>query len=529
MEDFSCDVLVVGSGGAGLRAAIAGREKGLDVCVISKRSPGKATSTGISSGVFASARDGVTGDDHMARTLEAGRGINQQDLAKILVEEGPKRLKELIQWGMKAEFGEGRLYSKGRPPFCGEEIVRCLVARNKALGTRLIGSLIVAGLCMVEGCAGVMGYLVDSGHWVTVCSKALILATGGAGALYLRHDNPRGILGHGYVLALEAGALLQDMEFVQFYPLGIAEPGHPPFLITPMLADQGHIFNTRGEDILAKYDIQERPAALRARDKLSRAIFAEIYRNGNEVWVDLMGVSEENWRKEPISASTRRIIEEGFGERTCAVRVAPMAHHVMGGIMIDSSGGTSVPGLFAAGEVTGGLHGANRMGGNALTETMVFGKRAGEAAAAWAKDRGEIKTKQLVDELEARTFRSRGKGSGSNGAQLQANLKKILWEEGGIIRNGRGLHRALEEVKAIHDAALNLSTENDPKVVQQVLDLRFGSQVAGLILEAARQREESRGAHFREDFPDQNDNKWLGHLHVRLNSEGEEIWKFQAI
>jgi fumarate reductase (CoM/CoB) subunit A len=407
--------------------------------------------------------------------------------------------------------------------------VRCLVARNRALGTRFMDHLIVAGLCMVEGSAGVMGYPVNSGHWVTVTSKALILATGGAGALYVRHDNPRGILGSGYVLAMEAGARLQDMEFVQFYPLGMAEPGHPPFLISPILADQGQIFNSRGEDILAKYDIQERPAALKARDKLSRAIFTEIYRNGNEVRVDLREVTEEDWRREPVSASMRRIIEEGYGERHGSVRVAPMAHHVMGGIIIDSTGGTSEPGLFAAGEVTGGLHGANRMGGNALTETVVFGKRAGEAAAAWSKDCGEIKTKQLIDELEARTFPSKRNGSRRNGAQLQRNLKKILWEEGGIIRSRPGLHRALGEVTAIHDEALNLSIKDDPKVVQQVLDLRFGSRVAGLILEAALQREESRGAHFREDFPDQDDKNWLGHLQVRLNSEGKAIWGFQTI
>ena len=528
MEHIFCDVLVIGSGAAGLRAAISAKQKGLDVCVISKQAPGKATCSIVSAGVWAGTEENTSPDHHLKRTLQAGRGINQKELVKVLVEEGPMRLKELKKWGINAEFHRGYLFCKGRAPYRGREFVQCLLTKNETLGTRFISGQLVADLKQLEGVFAVLAYSPRAGKWLTIGAKTLILASGGAGALYHRHDNPKRMLGEGYVIALKAGAVLQDMEFVQFYPLGLAEPGLPSFLIPPNIADDGRLFNTRGEDILKKYKILERPAAERARDKLSQALFIEIYKKDREVFLDLRGVSEFKWRETPFSASAHHILGERYGAIHRPVRVAPMAHHSMGGVCIDTDGATSVPGFFAAGEVTGGLHGANRMGGNALTETLVFGARAGASGAVWAKYSDREPKTEFFKDAEVNKFTSVQKTARSNSAKLMANLSEIIWKEAGIIRNQRGLEHALSAVNTISKEILQ-SRIGNPSDVQRRIEILLGAQAASLIIQAALKRKESRGAHFREDFADQDDENWLGHLQVKLSRNGEVNWNFQAV
>ncbi len=528
MEHIFCDVLVVGSGAAGLRAAISAKQKGLDVCVISKQAPGKATCTILSAGVFAGTEENKSYSHHLRRTLQAGRGINQQELVKVLVEEGPMRLKELKKWGINAEFQRGNLFCKGRAPYRGREIVQCLLTKNETLGTQFISGQLVTDLKPLEGAFGVLAYSPGADKWLTIGAKSVILATGGAGALYLRHDNPKRMLGDGYVLALKAGAALQDMEFVQFYPLGLAEPGLPAFLVPPNIADYGQLFNTRGEDILNKYNIRERPAAERARDALSQALFTEIYKKDREVFLDLRKVSEHKWAENPFSASSHPILGERYGANHRPVRVGPMAHHTMGGVCIDADGMTSLPGLFAAGEVTGGLHGANRMGGNALTETLVFGARAGEAATNWTMDSDrELKTEIFKDtEVEKLAFVQ--ETDRSNPAELMTNLSEIVWKEAGIIKNQRGLEHALKAVNTISTEILK-SRIGNPLDLQRRIEILLGAQAASLIIQAALKRKESRGSHFREDFTDQDDDNWRGHLQVKLSRNGKANWNFRAI
>ena len=463
MDHFSCDVLIIGSGGAGLRAAIACREKGLDVCVISKASAGKGTSTIVSGGVFAGTAEGTSTQGHLTRTLQAGRGLNQQDLVEILVEEAPGRLNELIRWGIKGESRKGYLYSKGAPPMWGREITQCLLAKCRALGIRFVESLVVAELTMEEGRASVVAYHFESEKWLAIGARALVLATGGAGALFQRHDNPRRMMGDGYVLALKAGAVLQHLEFVQFYPLGLAEPGFPSFLIPPRLADLGRLFNGKGEEIHEKYNITERPAGERARDRLSQALFTENHRLDEEVWLDLSGVSEAQWQKDPFSGSTRKILGDRYGAASKPLRIAPMAHHVMGGIQIDTRGVTSVPGLFAAGEVTGGVHGANRMGGNALSETVVFGKRAGDAAAQWASGSGQGAGQVEPDIIRRFSEQPSKAGIKINPEKFTRQLQEIMWRYGGILRNQKGLAQTLDTVKDIQDQAYESSLQAPPR------------------------------------------------------------------
>jgi len=316
------------------------------------------------------------------------------------------------------------------------------------------------------------------------------------------------------------------MEFVQFYPLGLAEPGYPPFLIPPGVADAGRLYTGDGEDILEKYAITERPAAERARDALSRALFMERFRHGRDVWLDVSGLPESAWENDPFSASTRQIFGEKYGAAHRPVRVAPLAHHVMGGICIDSDGATAVPGLYAAGEVTGGLHGANRMGGNALTDTLVFGARAGKAAAAYARRNFPERSAGRITP-ETRLQPPTPTGDKNETENRLADIRRIMWEDGGLVRNRDGLHRAIRRIDEIKNNAEADSPGDRPRP-QGVVELQSAALTAHLILEAALKREESRRAHFREDFPDLDD-KWQGNLQVRLHENGKPQWRFRPV
>ncbi len=527
MEKTSFDVIVIGSGAAGLRAAISARTAGFSVCVVSKGSPGKSTCTWFSAGVMAgSVGEGQAGA-HRQGTLTAGRGLNENHLVDVFIEEAPLRLSELMQWGIRADLINGYLYAKGRPPVLGEEIVHCLLNKSRALGTSFWSHLLVTDILLGQDGGGICAYEKSSGEWVALAAKAVILATGGASALYQRTDNPRSILGDGYRLAFEAGAELQDMEFVQFYPLCLAEPGTTPLVIPPRLADRGRLINDDQEDILEKYGIRERPAGEKARDLLAQALFKEIHRNHKGAWLDLRNLSDEDWRIDPFAAALRTLLSKRYGAERRPMRVAPASHHTMGGVKTDASGATAVPGLFAAGEAAGGLHGANRMGGNALSETLVFGTRAGSAAAMWASrsEGGDWRALLKVLEDRARKWSTGTK----RGAELKDRLRKIMWEDGGIIRQEEGLLRAMEAVKEIQEEASRSSAHPTGKELVDLLELRSAGRVAAVILEAATLRRESRGAHFREDFPVQDDAEWKGHLQVRLAPAGKNVWQFVPV
>jgi succinate dehydrogenase/fumarate reductase flavoprotein subunit len=319
---------------------------------------------------------------------------------------------------------------------------------------------------------------------------------------------------------------LQDLEFVQFYPLGLFEPGRPGFLIPPRLADLGRLFNHAGQDIYDKYGISERPAGEKARDRLSQALFNEIYLEGGEVWLDASQLSEDEWCEDPFSASTRSLLGERYEARHRPVRVSPMAHHSMGGVVIDTTGATSVPGLFAAGEVTGGLHGANRMGGNALTETVVFGRRAGAGAAAFAQQVSDSTLQTPAGGL-AETFPGGPIPSTSTSSKCRAELNRLrteMWTDGGILRDADGLRRLLDTISDVKARALDARPSDDREAVQ-VFELRFAVRAAELIVSAALQRTESRGAHYRKDHPEQNDSRWQAHLQVRMLPDGDLDWR----
>jgi succinate dehydrogenase/fumarate reductase flavoprotein subunit len=520
MEKISSDVLVIGNGAAGLRAAVASREAGADVSVISKSPPGLGTCTLLSAGTLGAALGGLSQEEHLANTLESGRGINQLDLVETFVSEAPSRLQELAAWGMNVSISSGYAMARGAPPAFGREIIRTLMDRARRSGVRFLSPLAACAL-VADGSWGVwtLAYDFKKGLWIGSASKAVILASGGCGALYPRHDNPQRMTGDGYALALKAGAKLRDMEFVQFYALAAAEPGRPPLLVLPGVADRGVLTNDKGEDLLKKYDIGERPAAAKARDRLAQVLFQEIQDKGQRVYLDLTRANVKDVSNDYISSANWIYLEQAFRTKERPLRVAPLAHFMMGGVCITPGCETGIPGVFAAGEVVGGLHGANRLGGNALSECIVFGARAGASAASWAgKSKAPVvgnrlsQLQCLIPEFAVNSRRP------SSIRSLKETLRQILWGHGGIFRERAGLTEGLRRLAELKEEVMTLHSGSSPLEVSRLLELRQGILTARVILESALRREETRGAHCRTDFPLQ-DEKWKGSQIASLSEE----------
>ena len=524
METIYADVWVIGSGAAGLMAAISARLDGADVAVIGKSGPGKGTSTTFAVGAFAGPWDGVTDEAYKKRVLTAGRGLNDIEMVDIAAAEAPARFQDLIDWGLTTKSAPGVFMAlpKDDPgeriPVWGREIVHCLVAKAEAIGVRFVSNLVVRSIAAGDDGVCLRAYSARQRQWLELRGGAAILAAGGAGALFLHHDNPKRIGGDSHTLGYEAGCVMQDLEFVQFYPVAIAEPGKPVFLIEPDGADLGILVNGAGEDILDKYNITVRPAATHARDALSQALFQEIEEHDGAVYIDLTHVTKEAWSANPISATKWAYLDAKFNAWNQPLRVAPVAHFSGGGAITDSHGATNVPGLYAAGEAAGGMHGANRMGGNALTECLVFGRRAGMAATAFAAGRDQG-LRAAAPAAQPETGEPR-----SDPAALRAELSRTMWQYSGIRRDARGLATGLKKVRDIATEAARTRGINEPRVLEKFLETQLAAGAADLIIQAASRREESRGTHARADYPASDDEKWRGHLKVVRQSDGPHWW-----
>lgn len=524
MEKQNPEILIIGCGAAGLRAAIEARESGLEVLVVSKHPAGKGTSTLLSGGAFSGFPKDFTREVHRARTTAAGRGLNQADLLDAFITDAPNRLQELVDWGLPSETYQGTLVTDGNAPALGQGILTCLYERAKGLGVTFLSGQVVWRIIPRASGFLVPTWSVPQGCWLPITARSVILATGGPSGLYKRHDNPRRMMGDGYILALDAGATLQDLEFVQFFPLAMAEKKRPMFLIPPSLELLGPMTNQKGEDIHAKYNLKERPAALKARDHLSQALFQEIEIDRGEVTLDLRGVSKDDWCVHPFAAQLWDLLAIRCEALEKPLRIAPAAHFFMGGVSITPDCTTTVPGLFACGEVAGSLHGANRMGGNALTETIVFGARAGHSAAEWVKDQSSGIAVSIED-LDG--FLPSGGGRDQKPSPLKNRLKEIMWSLVGIVRSEEGLREAAEKVEELAVEVRKLNLPGDPLDMAEYLELVFAVRLAPLIIRSALRRQESRGAHFRLDFPQTDDTHWLKRTLVSLDPDGGEKWAFK--
>ena len=528
MEIQKTGVWIIGAGAAGLFAAISARQSGAEVRVVSKSPPLTGSATCLSGGGFVGAWRGLSKEEHKKRTLVAGRGLNDLALLDMLAEDTPKRFQDMLDWGLPVipSSRPGSMVTQGQGPGRGRKLIECLSERAKSLGVEFIDDLLVRAIGVDEGRPVIAAWSAEAGDWVALSGGAVVIAAGGAAAVFRYFDTPDGITGDAYALAYEAGLVLQDMEFFQFYPVNLNMPGLPPSTIPAPMADLGELRNGTGEDILEKYGIPRELAAIRQRDRLAQALFKEIERHGQEICLDMTGVSEEAWCADSAAAVSYHDFSQTCGGHEHPLKVAPTAHFGIGGMTIDVNGQTTVPGLFCAGEAAGGLHGANRMGENSLSETIVFGHRAGRYAAAWAGEHADLDDRRIEAQLKDIVPVAKAGSPVASAAELLSRLRTAMWRHGGVLRTEAGLDEGLAQIEEILDEAGRTAAVEDPRELRNLMEVQLAARAGHLIMDAAGRRKESRGAHFREDFPQTDDENWHGHLKV-VFSAGRPDWSYE--
>ncbi len=529
MQEISTDILVIGSGLAGSVAALEAERFGLNVLLVGKFAIGMGTNTSLSNGAFSVAHSGLSEEAHLRITLDCGRGLNHLPLVKTLVEKGPEAIERIMENGVSlTERANGIRVARpeGSWQLPGVLLVRGLVERLKNSSVRLLPGLMVFDLVVEEGeVRGAFGFLRD-GNPCLVRSKAVVLAAGGAGGAYARSDNQRSILGDGYSLALRAGVPLFDLEFVQFYPLVVAEPRLSTLILLPPYPEEMRLLNEKGEDLLQKFEIGENlnRAVVTQRDRLSIALY-EVSRKG-DVYMDLTRTPSEEWERFPLNF----LRKSRFLFREKPFLVAPAVHFFMGGLEISETGRTSLPGLFAAGETVWGLHGANRLGGNALTECAVFGLMAGRSAAEACLHRHPvaIPSDPSPDSLSrkwaktAKEYMKQKRGLFDPPRDLLKDLRLLAWRCLGPVREESTLKEGLDRLKEIEGRIERVS----PATVNDLFRKKDVENVALLlraILRGSLVREESRGAFSRRDFPEQDDLNWLKNTRYQLKDQEVEV------
>jgi succinate dehydrogenase/fumarate reductase flavoprotein subunit len=525
VTEIESDVLVIGTGGAGLRAAIEADERGASVVVVSKAPAGMNNATMVAGGGFRAAIEGFTPEEHIEDTLRVGNYLNDRRLVEVFAREGGARVLELERFGVEMRVRRGGISVGDTPGIMGMGMTKPMVEHLRARGVRLVENVILTRLLLSDGAVvGAVGYDSQNDGPVVFSAKAVVLATGGAGALYERTDCPLRTTGDGYSLAYSAGAKLRDMEFVQFFPVALAEPGLPPYLIGGPFSEEGRIVNRLGEEIPEKHGVAERPLVLKSRGPLSIAIMREIEAGNGVDGAVLLDAREpvrryagEDWFK--TQGYAQRVARLGAAERL--LKVAPICHFNMGGVVADEDGVTGVPGLYAAGEVVGGVHGANRHGGNALTDITVFGARAGEVAASYAEDRVLENVDSLAGSELGRYVALRSRGGGVPPVELMSRLRELMWEKAGIVRREARLTEALSGLQALREEASSLRVSSGDEM-RVALEIPMALDAAEIIVSAALERKESRGAHFREDYPEEDDG-WLRTVVLERGADGEIV------
>lgn len=538
MNNLSTDVLIIGSGGAGLRAAIEARRQGVNVLLISKNKTGLANCTASAMGAFKVSREEKGIAEHFQESLEAGRFLNNPSLVRTLVTKAGHAVTELEKFGVELLFENGKASVIAKRPPAGIVLSKALSSYALSLGVDVLENTIAFDL-PVEGnrCLGALVFKKDSGGIVAISAKAVVLATGGYARLYIHNDNPPTITGDGLVLAFRAGAELQDLEFVQFQPMFI-DAGVPRMPIldwlieaTKNLVPEGPLLNGKGERFLAKYRLIRQKIL---RDNLIVAIERELFeekRHKDSVIFDLTSLSPEEIEEAFDSQFYKHLI--GPFKQTLSTRklhIASSAHYTMGGVRINEKCETKVEGLYAAGEVAGGIHGANRLGGNALTEIMVFGAITGRQAAQYAKHSkfGVIEREHASKgESMVQEFRNKVKPKKTNPSVIKENVKSIISKFCRPVRSKEGLRLALEELEQIERKASFMFADN-PEQIGEAIEADSMLLLAKLVANSALERKESRGSHYRIDYPQTDDENWLKNI-VIANENGRATVRYEPI
>ncbi|MBK9156018.1 MAG: L-aspartate oxidase [Chloracidobacterium sp.] len=511
---LTTDFIVIGSGVAGLRASIALASTGARVTILTKDKARESNTEYAQGGVAVVLSEDDDAELHEGDTLIAGAGLCDEEAVEILVNEGSRYIRELIDWGTEFDKEGGKLvftreaaHSRRRilhahGDSTGAEFVRSLIARARLEPSiNLLPFANTESLIVQHGrCIGVRYLDPILRAPREVVARAVILCTGGAGQLYQHTTNPPVATGDGMAMAYFAGAEVADMEFVQFHPTALSLENAPRFLLSEAMRGEGGILrNLQGERFMGRYD--ER-LELAPRDIVSRSIVAEMRRTGSRhVLLDMTGLDAAFLKTRfPKIYETCRVY--GLDISKDQLPVSPASHYCMGGVRTDLWGRSTLPGLYAAGEVTcTGVHGANRLASNSLLEGLVFGARAGEAAA---KDNVEFRISNF-EAGKSENVSAVGDPRLSISTAVKKRVKRAMWERVGILRDEESLQRAITEFEQI--AASNLSTSSRNFVT-----------LALLIARAALWREESRGGHYRTDFPEPSED-WKVHSIQKLGAE----------
>jgi len=584
MERHSYDVVVIGAGGAGLRAAIAAHDAGARTAIVCKSLLGKAHTVMAEGGIAAAMGNRWPEDNwkvHFRDTMRGGKMLNNWRMAQLHAQEAPERVQELEDWGALFDRTEDGLISQrdfgghryARLAHVGDrtglEMIRTLQQRAVALGIDVFMECTVTELFKVPSTAGddrisgAFGYWRETGRFVLFEAPSVILATGGIGKSFKVTSNSWEYTGDGHALALRAGASLINMEFVQFHPTGMVwPPSVKGLLVTESVRGDGGILKNSEDkrfmfDYIPEYfksetaDSEEeadswyedkannrRPPELLPRDEVARAINSEIKAGRGSphggIFLDIASRRDPEFIRRRLPSMYHQFKELADVDITAEpMEIGPTCHYVMGGVEVDADTEASrVPGLYAVGECSGGMHGSNRLGGNSLSDLLVFGRRAGEAAASYAAglggarpavDDGHVKAAQ-ADALSP--FDGGASGYTENPYTIQQDLQQAMNDLVGIIRTAEELTRSLAEIEKLKERAQHLLVEGHRQYNpgwHLALDLRNMLLVSESIAKAALARRESRGGHTRDDFPGPDDSWGARNLVVRLDSSGTGI------
>jgi succinate dehydrogenase / fumarate reductase flavoprotein subunit len=586
LEKHKYDVVVIGAGGAGLRAAVEAREAGLRVAIVCKSLFGKAHTVMAEGGAAASMGNVNDNDNwkvHFRDTMRGGKFLNHYRMAELHAKESPDRIWELEMWGALFDrTKEGKISQRNfggheypRLAHVGDrtglELIRTMQQRIVALQQmdakengnaeshiKVFAELTITEILKENGkIAGAYGYWRENGNEVLFEAPALIIATGGVGKTFKITSNSWEGTGDGHALALKAGANLVDMEFLQFHPTGMVwPPSVRGILVTESVRGEGGILtNSLGERFMFKYipdvfkdkyadneaeadrwyldqDNNRRPPELLPRDEVARAINSEVKAGrGTEhggVFLDVSKRIPADVIKKRLPSMWHQFYElAGVDITKEAMEVGPTCHYVMGGVEVepDTAAAVGVPGLFAAGEVAGGMHGSNRLGGNSLSDLLVFGRRAGMGAVAYVKSNPSASvSEKAISDAAARIEAPFSRAGGENSYSLHAELQEVTHNLVGIIRTGKEVEEAIAKIADIRARSANVAVAGDRKFnpgFHLAFDLDNMLLVAESTAKSALLREESRGGHTRDDFPGMN-SKWRQVNHIS-SFDGKQV------
>ncbi len=529
-ETHSHDVLIIGAGGAGLRAAIEALAQGARVGLVCKSLLGKAHTVMAEGGIAAAMGNVDKKDDwrtHFCDTMRGGKFLNNWRMAQLHAREAPERVRELEQWGAlfdRTDDGQILQRAFGGHTFkrlchvgdrTGLELIRTLQDRGVQQGIDVFMECTITRLIKDgERIAGAFGYWREQGRFVTFKAKSIVIATGGIGKAWKITSNSWEYTADGMALAYEAGAELLDMEFVQFHPTGMVwPPGVQGILVTEAVRGEGGTLkNNRGERFMEKYDPKR--MELSTRDVVARAIYAEVKEGRGSIhggaYLDISHKPAEYVKKKLPSMYHQFKELADVDITTGPMEVGPTCHYMMGGIRVEAETGQStVPGLFAAGEAAAGLHGSNRLGGNSLSDLLVFGKRAGNAAADYAKSvqSGALDSAQLQD-AEREMLRPFERTDGEFPYEIHRDLQDFMQSLVGIFRTEEDLQKALGELEKLKPRLERMRADGSRMFNpgwHLTRDLRSMVLVSEAVTRSALARRESRGAHSRIDYPNYDD------------------------